>query len=140
MSTERNGSIILLVDDSDDDRFLFVIAFRKSRVRGQVVEKDDGNEAIEFLNQIATGSRAEWPSAVFLDLKMPTRDGFEVLQWVSERPVFKSLPIFVLSGSHEPSDIRRASELGAAQYVVKPVTAERIRELLHPLCPETDTV
>ena len=123
---------ILLVDDCDDDRFLFIAAFQKSRILGQIIEREDGDEAIEFLRQIA---QPEWPDAVFLDLKMPRRNGFDVLQWLRERPALKPLPIFVLSGSHEPSDIQRARELGAADYIVKPIKSTKIRDLLSPQSP-----
>lgn len=121
---------ILLVDDSDDDRYFFITAFRKSGVSGQIIEKQDGDEAIEFLGQITACAQTEWPNAVFLDLKMPRRNGFDVLQWVRERPALSPLQIFVLSGSHEASDIQRARELGVVHYIVKPIKAERIRELL----------
>jgi CheY-like chemotaxis protein len=130
MNTECAGLKILLVDDSDDDRFLFVAAFRKSGISGQIIEKQDGDEAIEFLGQIRACAQTEWPHAIFLDLKMPRRDGFDVLRWVREKPALKLLPIFVLSGSHEPSDIQRAHELGVVDYIVKPIKAEKIRELL----------
>jgi CheY-like chemotaxis protein len=130
MSTDRNGLHILLVDDSDDDRYLFMAAFNKSGVRGQVVQKEDGDEAIEFLMQTATKPTNSWPDAVFLDLKMPGRNGFEFLEWVRDHPALKPLRIFVLSGSNEPPDIQRARELGALEYVVKPIRAEKIQELL----------
>ena len=67
---------------------------------------------------------------IFLDLKMPGRNGFEVLEWLQTQPTLKSLRVVILSGSQEPADIDRARKLGAADYVVKPVAVERLRELL----------
>ena len=130
MSTDGAGFRILLVDDSDDDRLLFKAAFTKSGLSGHIVEKEDGNEAIDFLGEILPGARTEWPDAVFLDLKMPRKNGFEVLQWIKDRPAMQILKIYILSGSQEPSDIERARELGALGYIVKPIKAEKFRELL----------
>ena len=133
MSTDRPGLRILLIDDSDDDRLLFTVAFGKSGIAGDIIEKEDGNEAIEFLKRIAERPHTERPDAVFLDLKMPGRNGFEVLEWVQDQPDLRTLTIFILSGSNEPSDIQRARELGAAGYMVKPIKSEKFRELFaHP--------
>lgn len=129
MSTDGAGSRILLVDDSDDDRLLFKAAFTKSGLAGHIVEKEDGNEAIEFLSEMLTGAQTEWPDAVFLDLKMPRKNGFEVLQWIKDRPAMHILKTYILSGSQEPSDLQRARELGALGYMVKPIRSEEFREL-----------
>jgi CheY-like chemotaxis protein len=129
MSTDCAGFRILLVDDSDDDRLLFKAAFTKSGLSGQIVEKEDGNEAIEFLSEIATGEQTEWPDAIFLDLKMPGKNGFEVLQWIKDRPPLQILKTYILSGSQEPSDVQRARELGALDYIVKPIKSEEFRDL-----------
>lgn len=129
MSKERTQLKILLVDDSDDDRFLFNAILQKSGLSAEVIEKEDGDEAVEFFKQLTASLNTEWPEAVFLDLKMPQRNGFEVLQWVKDRPALKPLRIFVLSGSSESSDIERARALGAVGYFVKPLTSEKIREL-----------
>ena len=129
MSTDRAQLKILVVDDSDDDRFLFAAAFQKSGLRADIIEKEDGDQAIEFLKQLTSSLKAEWPDGVFLDLKMPQRNGFEVLQWVKDQGGLKALRIFVLSGSSQSSDMERARALGAVGYFVKPLTSEMIREI-----------
>jgi two-component system response regulator len=67
---------------------------------------------------------------VFLDIKMPKLDGFETLRWIRKQEALKALPVFVLSGSDEPRDVRRATELGATRYVVKHPPAEVFARLL----------
>ena len=129
MSRDCAGFRILLVDDSDDDRLLFKAAFAKSGLSGHIIEKEDGNEAIEFFNEMLGGAQPEWPDAVFLDLKMPGKNGFEVLQWMKDRPDMKILKTYILSGSQEPLDIQRARELGALGYMAKPIKPEKFREL-----------
>ena len=121
---------MLLVDDSEDDRFLFGMAFRKSGLSGTIIEKEDGDGALESLGELLNCPSSEWPKVMFLDLKMPGRNGFEVLQWMQGPPALRPMKIVVLSGSNDPSDIERALELGAAEYVVKPIRAEKLREII----------
>jgi len=130
MSTDGSGLRILLIDDDDDDRLLFKAVFMRSGISGEVLEKQDGEEAIQFFDALVTGAQTEWPDVVFLDLKMPGQNGFEVLQWIKGNPSLRPLRIFILSGSNEPADVARGRALGALDYIVKPVRLERMRELL----------
>ena len=136
MSTDRAPLKVLLVDDSDDDRCFFAWAFKNSGVAGEILETEDGEEVIKLLSQmiVARTAPSELPETMFLDLKMPGRNGFEVLQWIREQPALKSLKVVVLTGSDAPSDMERARELGAAGYIVKPVTAEKIRGIVSGPC------
>jgi CheY-like chemotaxis protein len=129
MTPERQWTV-LLVDDSEDDRYLFTYSFRSAGIQGRILECEDGDAAIETLQHAQRGSvEHPWPDVVFLDLKMPRRDGFEVLKWVREADFGGSLDIYVLSGSNEPSDVDRARELGASEYITKPITEKKLREL-----------
>jgi CheY-like chemotaxis protein len=130
MSRDCAALKILLVDDDDDDRFLFRAAFSRSGIAGEIIEKEDGNEAITLFDELLSGAQTEWPDVVFLDLKMPGQNGFEVLQWIKAKPSLNSLRIFILSGSNEPADIARARALGVIDYIVKPLKVERLRQLL----------
>jgi CheY-like chemotaxis protein len=67
---------------------------------------------------------------VFLDIKMPKLDGFEVLRWIRKQGDLATLPVVMLSGSDEPRDLRRAVELGATRYVIKHPPPEVIAELM----------
>jgi CheY-like chemotaxis protein len=129
MTPERQWTV-LLVDDSEDDRYLFAHSFRSAGVQGRILECEDGDAAIETLQHAhRTSVEHPWPDVVFLDLKMPRRDGFEVLKWVREAGFGSSLAIYVLSGSNEPSDVERAQELGSSEYITKPITEKKLREL-----------
>jgi CheY-like chemotaxis protein len=132
------GLKILLVDDSDDDRVLFSATFAKTGLSGNILKIEDGSEAIAFLKALPDRPRSEWPDVVFLDLKMPVQNGFEVLQWIKDQPALHPLRIFVLSGSDDPGDIVRARNLGARDYFVKPIRAETLRKILSPPCSPID--
>ena len=128
MSSQRQWTV-LLVDDSEDDRFLFTYAFRTAGIPGRILESEDGDEAIDALLRARGSSSGQpWPDAMFLDLKMPGRDGFEVLTWVKQMVTDRSLEIYVLSGSNEPSDVQRARELGADDYITKPITEQKLQQ------------
>lgn len=89
----------------------------------------DGSAAIKFLDQnFAAGSL---PRIVFLDLKMPVMNGFELLAWMRAQTYCVQIPVVVLSGSDHQNDIDRASQLGAVSYLVKPATTADLRRLLH---------
>jgi CheY-like chemotaxis protein len=60
------------------------------------------------------------PNLIVLDLKMPRKNGFEVLAWLRQRSEPGTLPVVVLSSSEEPSDVENAYNLGAVGYLVKP--------------------
>jgi CheY-like chemotaxis protein len=132
MSAENDTPMILLVEDCDDDAFFFTRTFQKSGVPGSVHHVTDGSLAVDYLQK---ASQTELlPSIVFVDLKMPMMNGFEVLEWMKTERFFDKVPVVVVSGSNEPKDRHRALELGASDYLVKPV---RVAELVRVLSGNT---
>ena len=121
--------MLLLAEDSPDDAFFFQRALGKSGLQFDLQHVADGEAAIEFLREAASGKKP-LPEAVFLDLKMPVRSGFEVLQWLQTQEIGASLRIIVLSGSNQQADRDRARELGASDYLVKPITRETLAATL----------
>jgi CheY-like chemotaxis protein len=122
---------VLLVEDSKDDCFFFERAFRRSGVVGQLFIAEDGFEAMQFLGQqgrFASPAEAPRPDVIFLDLKMPGANGFDVLRWIQKRSL--TTRVVVLSGSQELHDQEAAFQLGAEAYLVKPVTPEQIADIL----------
>src|SRR5688572_2141147 len=115
---------VLLADDSEDDRILFQLALRKFRDMRLVGVAQDGDQTIAYLEgrgEFANRHEFPYPDILFLDLKMPRVTGFEVLEWLNTR---KDRPfVAVFSGSELETDIKRASELGADTYQVKPSTS-----------------
>lgn len=121
---------ILVAEDGDDDLF-----FMKRALRGTTVPHDlrvvvDGQQAVDYLGgENEYSDRARWPlpDILFLDLKMPRLNGFEVLEWMRARPALKHIKVVVLTGSPEVRDRQRAEALGAFTYLVKPPTREMIQ-------------
>jgi CheY-like chemotaxis protein len=73
---------------------------------------------------------------VFLDLKMPVLNGFEVLEWMATKPFPREMRVIVLSGSDHHEDRSRAAQLGATDYLVKPVRVRDLQKLLPDICPK----
>ena len=93
----------------------------------------DGAEVLDYLKaQGKYKNRTEYPfpSVMFIDIKMPRVNGFEVLQWLKDHQDCKVIPTMVFSSSEHPEDIERAYQLGANAYLVKPNSTEQLADLL----------
>lgn len=83
----------------------------------------DGVEAISYFEgqgAYADRRRFPLPDLFLLDLKMPRKDGFDVLDWLNRHPAYKSIVVIVLSSSKQDQDVSRAYKLGANSYLAKP--------------------
>jgi CheY-like chemotaxis protein len=114
---------VLLVEDDSRDLELTLLALERGQLANEVVVVRDGAAAIDYLN--AEGEYAGRPSGnpavVLLDLKLPKVNGLEVLKHVRSTPALRTVPVVMLTSSHEESDLMRSYELGVNAYVVKPV-------------------
>jgi CheY-like chemotaxis protein len=135
MEADKHKQTLLLVEDSEDDAFLFNRTFQKSGTTFGVHHVLNGAEAIEFLRGAANSNSL--PRIILLDLKMPMMNGFDVLEWMQEQAFFSRVPVVVVSGSAQQEDRDRASQLGAADYLVKPVTVADLQRLLAPISSES---
>ena len=101
---------ILLVED---DRFLRRAAEAALRRHGHtVLTAADGEEGLRV-------ARSELPDLVLLDLIMPGLQGFEVLKLLKEDDATSSIPVIVLSNLGQDSDVQKAMEAGAVDYLIK---------------------
>jgi CheY-like chemotaxis protein len=127
---------ILIVDDNEDDVFALRRALRKADVANPQHVVSNGQLAMDYLGGIgpyADRTNFPLPFIVFLDLKMPFRDGFDVLSWMRDQPGLSEIVVVVLSGSDEVRDHQRAYSLGARSYLVKPASAADLRQLIDSL-------
>jgi DNA-binding response OmpR family regulator len=126
MSVLNNSRLIVLVEDSDDDAFFFERAFDAAGLHVELVRLCDGGAAVKYLDRaVSNGDDFASRALVFLDLKLPVLDGFEVLRWIRDREL--ALDVIVLSGSELEADIRAARQLGARDYFVKPIRPAQLK-------------
>jgi len=128
-----NSAPVLIAEDDANDVFLLRRAFQKLGLVHPVVVFHNGQEAIDYLSTNgAAPNRANTPSPalLFLDLKMPMLDGFDVLAWLQQRPLADKLPVIVLTSSNQEKDVQRALQMGADEYHVKPQQFEELMEIV----------
>ena len=116
---------VLVVDDDADDRGLTLRALRGLAKPPTSFEVEDGEMAVEYLSRQGRFSGltdSPWPRLVLLDLKLPFRNGIEVLQAVRGERHCPSTPIVMLTSSEHSRDMSAAYAAGANGYVVKPGT------------------
>jgi len=70
------------------------------------------------------------PTLLLLDIKLPRKDGFEVLDWIRHHPKLAPLRVIMLTGSPRPEDVTRAYRMGVNSYVLKPVCASALSDIL----------
>ena len=111
---------ILVVDDNPGDVLLTKDALRDARILNQVHVASNGAEALVFLKREGVHRDAPIPDLVFLDLKMPKVDGYQVLAEMKSDPELRRLPVIVMSSSDAENDLARAYDAQIAAYLVKP--------------------
>jgi CheY-like chemotaxis protein len=114
---------ILIVEDDPNDLELTLTALADYNLANEVEVTRDGQQALDYLycrgafSTRATGN----PAVVLLDLKLPKIGGLEVLRQIKSDEGLKTIPVVVLTSSHEEKDMMRSYRLGVNAYVVKPV-------------------
>lgn len=124
MQTTQNYDVILLAEDNEDHVLLTRRAFKLAGLINPLVVVQDGDEAIAYLKgEGKFSNRTEYPlpTLMLLDLKMPRKNGFEVLEWLRTQPTLSALRVVVLTTSDQIHDVNRAYQLGANSFLTKPV-------------------
>lgn len=114
---------ILLAEDNPKDVELTLEALEDSLLANRVEVVKDGVETLEYLRCEGKYANREpgLPSVLLLDIKMPRKDGIEVLREIRNDPKLKLLPVVMLTSSREDKDLLNSYYLGVNAYVVKPV-------------------
>ncbi|MCX9011436.1 MAG: response regulator [Candidatus Methanoperedens sp.] len=119
---------ILLVEDNPNDAELTLRALKKNNLANKIHLVKDGAEALDYI--FAAGAYAgrnvgNKPKVIFLDLKLPKVDGLEVLQKIKTDDRTRTIPIVVLTSSHEERDLVESYKFGVNSYIVKPVDFDK---------------
>jgi len=127
---------ILLVEDNPSDVALALHALKKHHLANHIHVLRDGAEALDYF--FGTGVYAQrdltaMPRIVLLDVKLPLVSGLEVLRRLKADPRTQSIPVVMLTSSHEDQDIAESYQLGVNSYIVKPVDFEQFTEAMRTL-------
>jgi CheY-like chemotaxis protein len=124
---------ILLADDDPSLAMLLERAFKKASLPHSIQVITDGDAAVAYLShegKYADKTMYPAPALLILDLGLPRRSGFEVLDWLRSQECLRRLPVIVLTSSQEASDVNRAYEHGANSYLLKPIGADGLMDLV----------
>lgn len=115
---------ILIIEDNLLDAELMIRTLKQKHLANSLIHIQDGIEALDFLfnrGKYEDRKAVSLPKVVFLDLKLPKKNGLEILKDIRMNEATKSLPVVMITSSRENPDIQTAYALGANSYVVKPV-------------------
>ncbi len=118
---------ILLIEDNPMDVDLTRRAFARRKLVNPLEIARDGQEALDYFRRWEAGDPQ--PSVILLDLKLPKVDGLEVLRQLKSHPVFRVIPVVILTTSAEERDIQAAYSLGVNSYIVKPVDFDKFMDV-----------
>jgi CheY-like chemotaxis protein len=118
--------MILLVDDDADDLDLFQEVLDKSGYPGKSVQLNNGQELMTQLDRITKPQ----VQLIVLDLNMPVKNGFEVLQEIKADNALRSIPVIILSASSSKKDEERCIALGCNMFFRKPNSIQGYNELI----------
>ncbi len=124
---------ILLVEDDDDDVYLFNMAIANANLDRTVKRFTNGQELLDYLSLIAQSDEVLWPKLILLDLNMPGVDGREAVKILSSDPRYKHLPTVIYTTSDSRQDIIDCYNNGAKSYIVKRSTVDELTECVENL-------
>lgn len=119
---------IVIVDDSEDDVFLLRCRLREGGITHPIVTFGCAQEAVAFLNVMRV--RGAKPALVFVEIKMPGGEGFDLLAHLRETPDWEDVRLVVVTPSNDPADLERALGLRVDGYLIKFPTAELLAEFV----------
>ena len=108
---------ILLVEDDLVDVMTVQRSFKELKVINPLIVKHHGEDALSYLKSHAE----ELPCVIILDINMPKMNGHEFLKQLKQYPIYKDIPIVMLTSSKEQQDVDDSFDLGISGYILKSV-------------------
>jgi CheY-like chemotaxis protein len=132
MINDQEPFSILLVDDSQVDVDLTLLALSRINFTKPVQIARDGAETLDIIENWKTG--AAIPKLILLDIKLPKVSGLEVLHTLKSSKLTRHIPVVMLTSSNNDNDIRTAYDYGANSYITKPVDFDKFMVLTTLIC------
>lgn len=120
---------LLLIEDNPTDVRLFREASADQKATYELHVATNGAQALDVLFQRGKYATVPRPDLIVLDLNLPILSGHEVLNAVKAHHELSLIPVIVFSVAQDPAEIRKAYELGASCYVIKPTQYEEFERV-----------
>jgi chemotaxis family two-component system response regulator Rcp1 len=121
---------ILLAEDNYGDANIAYMMLKKSKASFELTRVTDGEDVMDFLKKQGVYHSEPNPDLILLDLNLPKKSGFEVLNEIKADSKLQKIPVMVLTGSADEADHKKAHESKADFYLVKPVSLEEYSGLI----------
>lgn len=125
---------ILIVEDNPSDAELTMRTLEKNNLSNNILWLKDGEEALDFLKgkgEYEGRNTESKPKVIFLDLKLPKMDGFEVLKQIRSSENLEQIPVVMMTSSQEQKDRLKGYQNGVNSYVVKPMDFQEFTEAIN---------
>lgn len=130
---ESPSYCVFVADDDEDDRFLLRLAFQQQSPQSLVLFAVDG---LDLLSALAESPLH--PCLIILDLNMPRLNGLEALEALRQVETYRETPIVILTTSGDALYRQQAYDLGANDYLVKPLNLDSLLETVSKLVADWD--
>lgn len=124
---------LLYVEDEDNDVLFMRRALSRAGVAVNFQTVCDGDKAVSWLEAREPYESRPLPRLILLDLNLPARSGFEVLEWFRAQPALQRIPVVIFSSSGRPEDREKARSLGASDYLLKPTSTLHLVDIARDL-------
>ena len=121
---------VLLVEDNEDDIVLEQEALADAKLVNLMYVVRDGEEAMAYLRRQGKYQNAQMPGLILLDINMPKKNGFEVLNEIKADPVLMHIPVVMLTTSDSEADIVKSYAKGACSYITKPMDFNKFGDVI----------
>ncbi|HEV2111170.1 MAG TPA: response regulator [Gammaproteobacteria bacterium] len=123
---------ILYAEDNPADAELTLRTLKEKKIANNIVWVQDGAAALDFIRMKGkyANRMGGMPRMVLLDLKMPKVDGIDVLKTLKSDPATQSIPVVIMTSSHEETDLVKTYKLGVNSYIVKPVDFDKFAQVV----------
>ena len=111
---------ILIVESNPAEARLIAEGFRDAGHTHKIEQLHTAEDAIRYLRREPPHQESAVPDLIILDLSLPKKSGFDLLEEIRTCDALKCIPVIILTGSVDPTDLQRAYELHANCYIRKP--------------------
>lgn len=122
---------ILLVEDNEGDILLTTEALESMKIENEIKVVKTGKEAIDYMTKSGNYTKIELPDLVLLDINLPVKNGFEVLEEIKSNEKTKNIPVIMLTTSSSKTDQEVSNRLRADLFITKPIDMHRYEVVIN---------